>query len=196
MNAQRPTFNGGIRRRQGYGGRVKGQPTGPIYVSAKRTQIIFAHFSMYHFYLQKLMPFATAFANGFVLEKRTQNRGLFVGSAAAFGFVFGKRSHRGSRDGNVRPTFKPRKEFGAGGTGGRNGFNVHHWCGSRSQCCASLRLRQARFSACILAESVAVLLAYGDFSRPHPVVGEAVAGDVTPNGNYLVAGWLNGYTYE
>src|ERR1017187_2883563 len=40
MNAQRPTFNGGIRRRQGYGGRVKGQPTGPVYVSAKRTQIM------------------------------------------------------------------------------------------------------------------------------------------------------------
>ena len=29
------------------------------------------------------------------------------------GFVSGKRSHWGSRDGNVRPTFKPRKEFEA-----------------------------------------------------------------------------------
>ena len=30
---------------------------------------------MYHFYLQKLMRFATAFAGGFVLGKRTQIRG-------------------------------------------------------------------------------------------------------------------------
>jgi hypothetical protein len=44
--------------------------------STKRTQIIFADFLIYHFYFQKLMPFAAAFAIGFVLEKRTQFRGV------------------------------------------------------------------------------------------------------------------------
>src|ERR1017187_9617220 len=44
---------------------------GPLYVSAKRTHFDFAEFLLYHFYLQRLMPFAGAFANGFVLGKRT-----------------------------------------------------------------------------------------------------------------------------
>ena len=37
---------------------------------------------MYHSYLQKLMPFAVGFANGFVFGKRTHFRGVFGG----FGF--------------------------------------------------------------------------------------------------------------
>src|SRR6266404_1592233 len=60
-----------------------GRSSGPIYVSAKRTQFIFAVFSMYHFCLQKLMPFAAAFANGFVSEKRTQIQVCLVGFSAA-----------------------------------------------------------------------------------------------------------------
>src|ERR1039457_5394953 len=39
--------------------------------STKRTHFIFAYFSLYHAYFQQLMPFAGAFANGFVLGKRT-----------------------------------------------------------------------------------------------------------------------------
>ena len=39
--------------------------------STKRTHFIFAYFSVYQFYLQELVSFADAFANGFVLEKRT-----------------------------------------------------------------------------------------------------------------------------
>ena len=48
--------------------------------SAKRTHFIFAYFSMYPFYLQKLMPFAEALANGFVFEKRTHFGGVNRGS--------------------------------------------------------------------------------------------------------------------
>jgi hypothetical protein len=51
--------------------------TGPIYVSAKRTHFIFEHFLMYQIYLQELMQFAEGFANGFVLEKRTDLEGCF-----------------------------------------------------------------------------------------------------------------------
>ena len=51
--------------------------------SAKRTHFVFADFSLYHFVLQKLMPFAAAFANGFVLEKRTHFWVFTVGSVAA-----------------------------------------------------------------------------------------------------------------
>ena len=47
---------------------------GPIYVSAKRTQIIFVDLLLYPLYFQKLMPFAATFANGFVLEERTHFR--------------------------------------------------------------------------------------------------------------------------
>jgi hypothetical protein len=54
--------------------------SGPIYVSAKRTHFIFEYFSLYYTYLQRLMPFAAAFANGFVLEKRTHFSGVYGGS--------------------------------------------------------------------------------------------------------------------
>src|ERR1700722_17152063 len=47
---------------------LRGKEAGPIYVSAKRTHLSFAHFSMYHFYLQRLMLFAGAFAIGFVFQ--------------------------------------------------------------------------------------------------------------------------------
>ena len=49
---------------------------GPIYDSAKRTHFIFAEFLLYRAYSQKLMNFAGAFANGFVLEKRTHFGGV------------------------------------------------------------------------------------------------------------------------
>src|SRR5690242_14891070 len=61
---------------------------------------------MYRFYSQKLMWFALTFANGFVLEKRTQ----FVGFLE--GVFIEKRAHPWktkpprSRDGNVPPKFK------------------------------------------------------------------------------------------
>src|ERR1035437_5308411 len=42
--------------------------------STKRTHFIYATFSMYHICVQKLMSFAAAFANGFVLVKRTHFR--------------------------------------------------------------------------------------------------------------------------
>jgi hypothetical protein len=61
----------------------EGQARGPIYVSAKRTHFIFEEFLMYHMYLEKLMPFAAAFANGFVLGKRTHLEGVLVGSEGA-----------------------------------------------------------------------------------------------------------------
>ena len=48
----------------------------PIYDSAKRTHFIFAEFLLYRSCSQKLMTFAGAFANGFVLEKRTQFGGV------------------------------------------------------------------------------------------------------------------------
>jgi len=51
----------------------------PPYVSAKRTHFISATYSMYHFYLQRLVSFALTFANGFVLEKRTHFGGVFGG---------------------------------------------------------------------------------------------------------------------
>src|SRR5260221_9459918 len=42
----------------------------PLYVSAKRTHFIFRDLFMYRGYLQQLVIFAEAFANGFVREKR------------------------------------------------------------------------------------------------------------------------------
>jgi hypothetical protein len=38
---------------------------------------------MYQFYIQKFMPFAAAFANGFVLEKRTHFGGVYGGDSCA-----------------------------------------------------------------------------------------------------------------
>ena len=58
-------------------------------VSAKRTHFIPVTFSVYHLYLQKLMPFATAFANGFVLEKRTHFRGSGGSVPLKIRFVLG-----------------------------------------------------------------------------------------------------------
>src|ERR1035437_928325 len=55
---------------------------GPLYVSAKRTHFIFVEFLIHHFYLQILMLFAGAFANGFVLGKRTHFRGIKWGSGS------------------------------------------------------------------------------------------------------------------
>src|ERR1017187_9509387 len=58
---------------------------GPIYVSAKRTHLIFAIFSMYRVYLQKLTSFAAAFANGFVRGKRTHFGAYFLEGKRANG---------------------------------------------------------------------------------------------------------------
>jgi hypothetical protein len=52
---------------------------GAIYVSAKRTQFIFAYLSMYHNYLQQLVMFALEFANGFVSENEPIFEGIFGG---------------------------------------------------------------------------------------------------------------------
>jgi hypothetical protein len=64
--------------------------------STKRTHFNFAKFSLYRFYIQKLMPFAGVFANGFVLGKRTQ----FGGSIGLFsmkkGFV--RRQNRATAE--------------------------------------------------------------------------------------------------
>ena len=45
--------------------------------STKRTHFLFADFLMDRISIQKLMFFAEAFANGFVLEKRTHFGGSF-----------------------------------------------------------------------------------------------------------------------
>jgi|ERR1017187_8552323 hypothetical protein len=58
---------------------------GPIYVSAKRTHFIFVFSSMYHIYLQIFMPFAAAFANGFVHGKRTHFAAYFLEGKRANG---------------------------------------------------------------------------------------------------------------
>jgi hypothetical protein len=50
-----------------------------LYVSAKRTHFVFAYFFLYQLILQELMSFAGAFANGFVLGKRTQFQGVIEG---------------------------------------------------------------------------------------------------------------------
>ena len=47
--------------------------------STKRTHFVFAKLQMYQFYSQILMPFAAAFANGFVLEKRTHFEVVLTG---------------------------------------------------------------------------------------------------------------------
>src|ERR1017187_7050072 len=53
--------------------------------STKRTHFVFASFPIYRFYIQRLTPFAVAFANGFVSEKRT-HFGVDVGDLfMAFG---------------------------------------------------------------------------------------------------------------
>src|ERR1017187_1259230 len=44
--------------------------------STKRTHFVFAYFLVYHISLQEFTSFAGAFANGFVLEKRTHFRGV------------------------------------------------------------------------------------------------------------------------
>ena len=44
--------------------------------STKRTHFLFADFLMYRISIQKLIFFAEAFANGFVLEKRTHFEGF------------------------------------------------------------------------------------------------------------------------
>jgi hypothetical protein len=51
--------------------------------STKRTHFIFADFFPYQLYLQELLLFAGAFANGFVLEKRTHLGRIFYGVPAA-----------------------------------------------------------------------------------------------------------------
>ena len=58
---------------------TKGRASPPPYVSAKRTQIIFAKFSMYRFQIQNLVPFAAMLANGFVLENEPILEGVFCG---------------------------------------------------------------------------------------------------------------------
>src|ERR1017187_55624 len=45
--------------------------------STKRTHFVFAYFLVYHISLQEFTSFAGAFANGFVLEKRTHFWGCF-----------------------------------------------------------------------------------------------------------------------
>ena len=51
--------------------------------STKRTHFISAYFSVYQFYLKALTRFAAAFANGFVLEKRTHLEGISEGLRVA-----------------------------------------------------------------------------------------------------------------
>jgi len=43
---------------------------------AKRTHFVFEEFLLYRLCSKELMPFAVAFANGFVLEKRTHLEGV------------------------------------------------------------------------------------------------------------------------
>jgi len=57
-----------VRSAFGRGPATRGRP---VYVSAKRTHFVFDQFVMDHYYPEILMPFAAAFANGFVYEKRT-----------------------------------------------------------------------------------------------------------------------------
>ena len=74
--------------------------------STKRTHFFGGAFLVYHPYSKMLMSFADGFANGFVLKKRTHFLGGSEGSLSLkSGFVSGKRSHWGSRDGTVPPTF-------------------------------------------------------------------------------------------
>src|ERR1035438_7605020 len=49
---------------------------GPLYVFAKRTHFIFGQMAVYSPLFQVLMHFTEAFANGFVLRKRTHFEGV------------------------------------------------------------------------------------------------------------------------
>ena len=60
------------------------------------------------------------FAGGFVLENEPTGGVFSGGIRGKVGSFMESDAAWGSRDGNVLPTFKPRKEFGVERAGGRN----------------------------------------------------------------------------
>jgi hypothetical protein len=70
---------------------INGVPRGPIYVSAKRTQFIFAILPMYHIYLQKLRAIMRSFLNWVRFPKRTQFEGVYEGVSVENGLGSGER---------------------------------------------------------------------------------------------------------
>src|ERR1035438_3582102 len=61
--------------------------------SAKRTHRFAIAFLLYHFYLQKLMPFAGEICRWVRFGKRTHRRGVFGSFSLKNGLVFGQRTH-------------------------------------------------------------------------------------------------------
>src|ERR1017187_9605376 len=76
--------------------RHEGGGKGARYVSANRTQIIFAVFSMYQSYLQKLIAIEVAFSNWVRFPKRTQFKGSMRGCLPENGVVSGQITSPGA----------------------------------------------------------------------------------------------------